>query len=50
MINPEKSYTMTDYLEILRRRVWFIVVPFIVALLSLPLILKRRETAAFDSP
>ncbi|MEN6464077.1 MAG: XrtA system polysaccharide chain length determinant [Syntrophaceae bacterium] len=35
MINPEKSYNMTDYLEILRRRVWFMVVPFIVVLLGI---------------
>lgn len=35
MINPEKSYNLADYLEILRRRIWFIVVPFVVVLLGI---------------
>ena len=30
MINPAKSYTMDEYIEILRRRIWFIVIPFIL--------------------
>jgi polysaccharide chain length determinant protein (PEP-CTERM system associated) len=48
MINPEKSYNMTDYLEILRRRIWFIVVPFIVVLLgvSIYVIFAPREYKA----
>ena len=32
MINPQKTYHLTDYLEILRRRVWFIVVPFVLVM------------------
>jgi polysaccharide chain length determinant protein (PEP-CTERM system associated) len=30
MINPAKSYTIPEYVEILRRRIWFIVIPFIL--------------------
>ena len=30
MINPAKNYTLDEYIEILRRRVWFIVVPFLL--------------------
>ncbi len=30
MINPAKSYTFKDYVEILRRRLWYIVIPFIL--------------------
>lgn len=30
MINPAKSYTLDEYIEILRRRIWFIVIPFIL--------------------
>lgn len=32
MINPEKPFTMSDYIEILLRRIWFIVIPFLVVL------------------
>jgi polysaccharide chain length determinant protein (PEP-CTERM system associated) len=32
MINPAKSYTMAEYIEILRRRIWYIVIPFILIL------------------
>jgi len=48
MINPEKSYNMTDYLEILRRRIWFIVLPFIVVMLgiSVYVIFAPREYKA----
>lgn len=48
MINPEKSYNLTDYLEILRRRVWFIVVPFIIVLLGISVfvIFAPREYTA----
>lgn len=48
MINPEKSYNLTDYLEILRRRVWYMVVPFIVVLLgiSIYVIFAPREYTA----
>jgi polysaccharide chain length determinant protein (PEP-CTERM system associated) len=28
MINPAKTYTVEEYIEILRRRIWFIVIPF----------------------
>ena len=30
MINPAKSYTLDEYIEILRRRIWYIVIPFIL--------------------
>lgn len=30
MINPAKTYTMEEYIEILRRRIWFIIIPFIL--------------------
>lgn len=30
MINPAKSYTVADYVEILRRRIWYIVIPFVL--------------------
>lgn len=28
MINPAKTYTMDEYIEILYRRIWYIIVPF----------------------
>ena len=34
MINPEKSFNVHDYVEILLRRVWYIVIPFIVVLMG----------------
>ena len=30
MINPAKKYTLDEYIEILRRRMWFIIIPFIL--------------------
>ncbi len=30
MINPAKSYTLHEYIEILRRRMWYIIIPFIL--------------------
>ena len=30
MINPAKTYTVYEYMEILRRRIWYIIIPFIV--------------------
>ncbi|NPU84663.1 MAG: hypothetical protein HPY65_09255 [Syntrophaceae bacterium] len=30
MINPAKAYTAADYIEILRRRIWYIVIPFVL--------------------
>jgi polysaccharide chain length determinant protein (PEP-CTERM system associated) len=30
MINPLKTYTTDEYLEILRRRIWYIIIPFIL--------------------
>ncbi len=30
MINPAKNYTLHEYLEIFRRRLWYVVIPFIV--------------------
>lgn len=30
MINPLKKYTLDEYAEILRRRIWFVIIPFIL--------------------
>jgi polysaccharide chain length determinant protein (PEP-CTERM system associated) len=30
MINPAKAYTLDEYIEILRRRIWYIIIPFLV--------------------
>ncbi len=30
MINPAKAYTIMEYIEILRRRIWYIIIPFIL--------------------
>lgn len=30
MINPAKSYTVEEYIEILRRRIWYIIIPFLI--------------------
>ncbi len=30
MINPAKAYTIDEYIEILRRRIWYIIIPFIL--------------------
>ncbi len=30
MINPAKAYTAAEYIEILIRRIWFIVIPFVL--------------------
>lgn len=32
MINPAKAYTLAEYIEILRRRIWYIVIPFVLIL------------------
>jgi uncharacterized protein involved in exopolysaccharide biosynthesis len=32
MINPEKKITLDEYLEILRRRMWYIIIPFLLIL------------------
>lgn len=34
MINSEKTYTLSDYIEIARRRIWYIVVPFLLVMLG----------------
>jgi polysaccharide chain length determinant protein (PEP-CTERM system associated) len=30
MINPAKSYTIDEYIEILRNRMWYIIIPFVL--------------------
>lgn len=30
MINPEKKYTLQEYIEILHRRMWYLIIPFIL--------------------
>lgn len=32
MINPEKSFNIHDYIEIFMRRIWFIIIPFVIVL------------------
>jgi polysaccharide chain length determinant protein (PEP-CTERM system associated) len=34
MINPAKSYTVDEYIEILRRRIWYIIIPFIIIVIG----------------
>jgi polysaccharide chain length determinant protein (PEP-CTERM system associated) len=34
MINPEKSFNILDYFEILLRRIWYIVIPFVLILIG----------------
>ncbi|MDP1992307.1 MAG: GNVR domain-containing protein [Syntrophales bacterium] len=43
MINPAKAYTIGEYIEILRRRIWYIIIPFI-------LIATGASAFAFFSP
>jgi polysaccharide chain length determinant protein (PEP-CTERM system associated) len=33
MINTEKSFNINDYIEIILRRIWYIIIPFIVVLI-----------------
>ncbi|PKN10263.1 MAG: hypothetical protein CVU70_03230, partial [Deltaproteobacteria bacterium HGW-Deltaproteobacteria-5] len=30
MINPEKKYTLQEYIEILNRRMWYLIIPFLL--------------------
>ncbi len=48
MINPEKKFTLDEYIEILRRRMWYIIIPFvlIVAGASIYTIIAPREYKA----
>jgi polysaccharide chain length determinant protein (PEP-CTERM system associated) len=34
MINPARSYNIDDYIEILRRRIWYLVIPFLVIMIG----------------
>jgi polysaccharide chain length determinant protein (PEP-CTERM system associated) len=34
MINPARSYNIDDYIEILRRRIWYLVIPFLVVIIG----------------
>ena len=43
MINPAKAYTFGEYIEILRRRIWYIIIPFI-------LIVAGASAYAFFAP
>ena len=43
MINPAKAYTIGEYIEILRRRIWYIIIPFI-------LIVAGASAYAFITP
>ncbi len=43
MINPAKAYTIDEYIEILRRRIWYIIIPFI-------LIVAGASAYAFFAP
>lgn len=43
MINPAKAYTVGEYIEILRRRIWYIIIPFV-------LIVAGTSAYAFFAP
>jgi polysaccharide chain length determinant protein (PEP-CTERM system associated) len=40
MINTARSYNIDDYMEILRRRIWYIVIPFLVIMTGTVLYIK----------
>jgi uncharacterized protein involved in exopolysaccharide biosynthesis len=48
MINPAKNFTLDEYLEILRRRMWYIIIPFVLVMVgtSIYAILAPREYKA----
>jgi len=48
MINPEKKFTLDEYLEILRRRMWYIIIPFVLIMAgaSIYAIIAPREYKA----
>jgi polysaccharide chain length determinant protein (PEP-CTERM system associated) len=48
MINPEKNFTLIEYLEILRRRMWYIIIPFVLVMAgaSIYSIIAPREYKA----
>jgi polysaccharide chain length determinant protein (PEP-CTERM system associated) len=48
MINPEKNFTLDEYLEILRRRMWYIIIPFVLVMAgaSIYAIIAPREYKA----
>ena len=48
MINPEKKITLDEYLEILRRRMWYIIIPFVLVMAgaSIYAIIAPREYKA----
>ena len=48
MINPAKNFTLAEYLEILRRRIWFVIIPFalVMAGASIYVITAPREYKA----
>ena len=48
MINPEKKITLDEYLEILRRRMWHIIIPFVIVMAgaSIYAIIAPREYKA----
>ena len=48
MINPEKKFTLDEYLEILRRRMWYIIIPFVLVMAgaSIYAIIAPREYKA----
>ena len=48
MINPAKDFTLDEYLEILRRRMWYIIIPFVLVMVgaSIYAIIAPREYKA----
>ncbi len=34
MINPARAYNIDDYVEILRRRIWYLVIPFLLIMIG----------------
>jgi uncharacterized protein involved in exopolysaccharide biosynthesis len=48
MINPAKNFTLDEYLEILRRRMWYVIIPFAIVMAgtSIYAIVAPREYKA----
>lgn len=48
MINSEKDYTIQEYIEILRQRIWYIALPFLLIVIgaSIYVIIVPREYVA----
>jgi polysaccharide chain length determinant protein (PEP-CTERM system associated) len=43
MINPQKAFRMDDYVEILLRRIWYFIIPFLLIITSVSLYVVLAE-------